>query len=83
METILDSIFNEAVILITLGAVGGFGAWLKKIKNTQDESCKRLWRVEKALTLFVKLELEQTKRDHPETNVREIELIINEILNDD
>jgi len=80
METILDTLFTEIVIVIVLGSIGGFGAWLKKINNNQSCAIKRLWRLEKAFTLFVKLELNQTKRDHPETDVTEIELMIEEIL---
>jgi len=83
METIFDTLVTEILILIVLGAVGGFATWLKKIKSTQDNACKRLWRLEKAFTLFVKMELNQTKRDHPETDTEEIETVIDEILSED
>jgi len=83
METFLDGLFTEIMIVIVLGALGGFAAWLRNIKNTQSNACKRLWRLEKAFTLFVKMELNQTKRDHPETNTEEIEAVIEEILSED
>jgi len=83
METLVDTLFNEIIIVVTLGCIGGFGAWLKKIKSVQDTSCKRLWRLEKAFSMFVKMELIQTKREHPETNTEEIEMIIEEMLTED
>jgi len=83
MLEIISSVYQEVLIVIVLGSIGGFTAWLRNIKITQDSACKRLWRLEKAFSLFVKLELNQTKRDHPETDVSEIELMIEEIMDDD
>lgn len=79
-ETFVDAIFNEAVLAIVLGSITGFGVWLKNIKKTQDTSCKRLWRLEKAFALFVKMQLKQTKKIHPDSDTAAIEIIIDELM---
>lgn len=79
-ETFIDSIFNEAVLAIVLGSITGFGVWLKNIKKTQDTSCKRLWRLEKAFALFVKMQISQTKKTHPDADTSAVEIIIDELM---
>ena len=79
-ETFVDAIFNEAVLAIVLGSITGFGVWLKNIKKTQDTSCKRLWRLEKAFALFVKMQLKQTKKIHPDSDTAAVEIIIDELM---
>ncbi len=81
-HAILDPLFEEVVVLLIVGGIVGFGAWLKKLKDNDDKQCKRVWRVERAFALFMKITIDENKKNHGSSNYDEVEEYVNLILKD-
>jgi len=90
VETFLDSIFQESIVTITLGAGVSIVAYFKSIRNKQienkdaiDKLCIRAWRIEKAIALMAMVITQQTKTDHPATDTADLEKLTKEIMTDE
>ena len=104
--SVVDVIYEEAVVVIALGTGATVIAYFRGILNRQkenrdaiealqkqtkesnDKTCKRIWRLERAFSLSLKLTAKLTRlahADEPEIikEVEEIEELVNMVLKDD
>lgn len=88
--SILDSIYEELVVFIAIATGGGVLAYFRNIKKKQDENkqaisnlCKRIWRMERAFGLFIKLNTKQTLAQHPNADVKDLYELVDVILKDE
>ena len=68
-----------SLVLLSLGALFSIGIWFHR---RIDVVSKRSWRTERAIMVFVKLSIRETRRLHPEnaSDYKELEDIVNTVL---
>ena len=70
-----------SLVLFSVGALFSVGVWFHRRIETVS---KRSWRTERAIMVFVKLSIQETRRLHP-TNAKdfkELEEIVNTVLSE-
>ena len=85
----LNSFYQEIVIIIALG-IGSFViAYFRGIYNKQKENkiaidklCERAWRIERGFALFMKIAIDENKKNHKDSSFDEVEKLVNLILKD-
>lgn len=82
-ETVLDSIYQEVVVAIALGAGGLSIKYFRSNRDKIDDICDRMTNVEKAVGLMAKLIAMQTRQDHPNSDTTELDQIVDIVLKDD
>ena len=92
---LIDTIYQEIVIMIALGTGGTVIAYFRGIFNIQKKNNSEIsklrkenWRMKRAFTLQMKLTAKLTRRAHvnePDIieDVEEIEKLVNVVLNED
>ena len=83
-EQMLLGIESAHVFTLLMGGIvfiGSVGLWFHR---RIDIVSKRSWRTERAIMVFVKLSIQETKRLHPKnaSDFRELEQIVNTVLSE-
>ena len=87
--SVVDVIYEEIMISIALGTgigiIGYIRGILKKEKANSteiDNLCKRSWRIERAILLFMKITINENKKNHGDSTYDEVRDLVNLILKD-
>ena len=81
MFEVLDSVFNEIVIAIALGAGGILVGYFRKISNTQKDLCLKVSELQKALIILSSALDRQSNRLHDDAD-SDLEDLVSKVISD-
>ncbi len=82
MEGLLFGVEPFYVLLAVFSGIGSLFGYLRVIGKKVDKNDKRSWRTERAVMLFIQMEIRIMKKTHPEfaTDAEDIEKSVNTVL---
>jgi len=80
MLEMVDSIYQEVVMVVALGTGAAVVTYFKKVQRTQKSLCETVERLQKTIIILAKAVDRQSNRLHPEEAKSDLDDLVKELL---